>query len=566
MKETILKLCLIFSPFSSFSYVPLGIAYLKSYIEKNIPFVQVKNLDLSNNLCYSLEKKEFLNYLTHLCQICPGHRKSKIKGVLGNKKFTYWIKAALVSKSSIVDSNINEFYNPHKYNRSRRLYDAFYGGITFCINRILRYSLEITNQENDIILRNNLFKYDINKILSENPDIVGFSIFSESQFYYSLALAKILKTIINPQIIFGGAYIAHLDKKTILQSFDFIDFIIYKEGELGIVGLLKNLRKRRFDEVPNLVFRKDGKVIENKESIVRNLDQVPFPDFSDYDLKKYFTPRPVLSTLFSRGCFWGACTFCAHHKTYSNPYRIRSVPNLILELERYQKRDIKHIWFADEVISAAHLNLLSKAILKKKIKIYYGVMLRPTKDFTYEILQRMYRSGCRVIIWGVESFNQRILNLMNKGTNAQEIEIVLRISDKIGLSNIVYLIQGFPTQTEKEMLKDIEFLEKNSRYVYRVSIHPFCLEVDTPIFRNPKRYELKDLKRNYLLKARSYKLFSPEVSFNNKKKTDWSWKKLGKILKKSQITYKLLNEFNYSGFFCNIEHALLYLTRYRDKR
>jgi len=62
-----------------------------------------------------------------------------------------------------------------------------------------------------------------------------------------------------------------LDKKAILRVFDFIDFIIYKEGELGIVGLLKNLEKRKFDEVPNLVYRKGGRVIENEESVVHNL-------------------------------------------------------------------------------------------------------------------------------------------------------------------------------------------------------------------------------------------------------------------------------------------------------
>lgn len=553
------KIVLIFSPFSSLSYIPLGISYLKSFIKKNTPSVRVKNLDLSNNFYHNLENKNFSSFLSHLCLICPGNRKPKCGGILRKKEFTYWIKAALVSKSCIIDSKTDEFYNVDKYNKLRKIYDSFYGQIIFCIGRVLKYSLEFTRKENKITLENNLFKDDINKILSECPEIVGFSIFSESQLNYSLALAKTLKAKMNVRIVFGGAYISHLDKKAILQIFDFIDFIIYKEGELGLVSLLRNIKKGRLNQVPNLVYRKRGKIVENEESAVRNLDNIPFPDFSDYNLKKYFAPQAVLSTLFSRGCFWGGCTFCAHRKTYSNPYRTRSIPNLIQEFKHYQKRGIKHIWFADEIISAADVDWISKAILKRKLNICYGVMLKPTGDFTQAILKTMYRAGCRVIIWGVESFNQRMLNLMNKGTNAREIKKVLSNSHKIGLSNVVYMIRGYPMQTEEEILKDIEILRKKSRYFYKVGFHNFWLEDGTDIFRNPKKFELKYLKRNYLLKIKKLKLFSSNFSFINKKKIDWE--RINKLLMRNQKKDKWLNEFNDSGIFYNKEHILLHLSR-----
>ncbi len=521
--------------------------------------MHVKNLDLSNNFYHNLTKNEFLNLLLSLCQICPKNKNPKCNGILKNKALSSWIKVALASESYIIDSKTDAFYNIGKYNALRRLYDLFYVQIISCVNRVLRRSLEIGGEENDSILENDLFKDDIDKIIPECPEIIGFSIFSDSQLYYSLALAKILKARINPQIIFGGACISHLDKKAMLQIFDFIDFIIYKEGELGIVGLLKNLKTGRPDEIPNLVYRKRDKVIENKESVVYNLDQIPFPDFSDYNLNRYFTPYPVLSTLFSRGCFWGACTFCAHCKTYSNPYRTRSISNLILELERYQKRGIKHICFADEVISAKDLDLINRALLKKKINIHYVLMLKPTKDFTYEILKRMYKAGCRLIIWGVESFNQRILNLMNKGTNAKEIEDILKASYKIGLCNVVYMIQGFPTQTEGEILKDWEILRKNSKYFYEVTVHDFWLEEDTDIFRNPKKFELKYLKRRHLVKIKRLKLFSSRISFINRNKIDW--KRLSKLLKRNQEKDKSLNKFNDSGIYFSMEHMLLHLTR-----
>jgi len=553
-----MKVCLAFSPFSSFSYIPLGISYLKSYIEKNMPSVFVKNIDLSNNFYHNLDKQEFSSCLPHLCQICPRNVNPKCKGILRRKEFVHWVKVASVSKSCIIDSKNMDFYDINKYNKLRKLYDLFYSQIISCIAQVLKRSLEFEKKENNIILENSLFKDDVNKISSEDPDTVGFSIFSVSQLYYSLALAKTLKARINPQIILGGAYISHLDKTAILKMFDFIDFIIYKEGELGIAGLLKNSKKRRFNEIPNLVYRKGDRVIENKESVIRNLDQIPLPGFGDYNLKKYFAPRPVLSTVFSRGCFWGACTFCAHRKTYSNPYRTRSIPNLIRELAHYKKKGIRHIWFTDEMISAANLDFINKALLKKKIKIYYGVMLRPTGDFTHEILKRMYKAGCRFIIWGVESFSQRMLNLMNKGTNVREIENVLKNSHRIGLSNLIYMIQGFPTQTEGEILKDMETLKEKSKYLYASVIHNFWLEEDTDIFRNPKKFGLKYFKRDYLLKIKRLKLFTPKVSFISKNKINR--KRLSKLLKKNQKKDKFLREFNDTGMFYNKEHILLHVT------
>lgn len=552
-----MKVCLIFSPFASFSYVPLGISYLKSFIEKNIPSVRVKNFDLSNDFYHNLYKKDFRNSLLNLCQICPKNSKLKCKGILRNKEFTFLLKVGLVAQACFTDPKTNEFYDIYKYNKLKEALNLLYSQITSCLIEILRHSLEFNRKGDNIILEKNLFNDDINKICSENPDIVGFSVFSVSQLYYSLMLAKIIKKRINPKIIFGGACISHMDYKTILQIFDFIDFIIYKEGELAISSLLGNFKERRFDQVPNLVYRKSGRITKNKEEAVHNIDEIPFPNFSDYRLDRYFSPRPVLSTLFSRGCFWGACRFCALSKVYSKPHRVRSISNLIQELNGYQQMGIEHIWFADESISAANLDLISKILLKEKIRMYYGIMARPTGDFTYKILRRMYRAGFRNIGWGVESTSQRILNLMNKGTHIEEIKNVLRTSAKVGLSNSIYMIIGFPMQTENEILKDFQFLRKELRYIYDYFIHPFWLEEETAIFRNPAKFELKDLKRVRLLKTKRGVLFSPDISFGGKVKIDR--KRMNKLASKNLKDIKWLNKFNDANWlFYPREHSLLH--------
>lgn len=551
-----LKICFVFSPFSSFSYIPLGISYLKSFIKKELSFVNVKNIDLNSNFYHNLDNAEFLNCLAQLCSICPNGNTARCKGIFIDNDIVHLIKTVLIAKNYLTDPKMNEFYNGSKYNTLIKLYESFSNRVVHCITLILKHFLDTDNKEHGSTLEHSLFKDDINKIFSENPDIVGFSIFSEGQLCYSLALAKILKKKLRIKIIFGGALISHLDKKALLRIFDFIDFAIYKEGELGIASLLNSLQGRSFDKIPNLVYRSQNKIIENAESVVQNLDRIPFPDFSDYDLKKYFVPYPVVSTLFSRGCFWNLCTFCAHRKTYARLYRTRSILNFVDELESYSTQGIKYIWFSDEIIAAKDLDSINKALLKRRIPICYGVMIRPTKDFRDDIIDRMYNAGCRMVIWGVESFNQRILDLMNKGTNVKEIERVLRASHRVGIFSLVYMIRGFPTQTEKEILEEEAYLTKNSKYIDLIGLHSFWLEEGTAISRNPEKFKLRCIGPNYLINTKKIKLASSTISFVNKEKIDL------RILHRPLIHNKRKYEPAVHKFYYGIsnkkEHLLIY--------
>ena len=554
-----IKVCLIFTPFPSpdSSYVPLGIAYLKSFVKKSVSSLYVKNFDLSNNFAHNLRKKEFLDCLLNLCKICP-KRSLTCKGIFKKKDFYNCIRINFALRDILFDSQAEEFYDINKFNKVSEQFTTsrVFESIFECINIVLKHYLEFCKVENESILETSLFREDVIKITSQSPKVIGFSVFSANQLYYSFALAKILKRITGAKIVFGGAYISHLDKKQILRAFNFIDFIIYKEGELGFSLLLKKMKDDNFDSVPNLVYRKGNAIIENKESVICNLDKIPYPEFSDFKLREYFTSSPVLSTLYSRGCFWGACTFCAHHKTYAKPYRVRSIRNLTQELKHYYKIGIKHILFADETIKAKDLDQISKALIKEKINMYFGVMARPTIDFTPEILQKMYKAGFRILIWGVESSSQRVLDLMNKGTNIMDIIKVLKNSSRAGLSNRLYLIQGFPTQTEKEILEDRKFLDKYSKYIYGYAIHNFWIEEGTHIFYNYNKYGLRKIKKEKILTTKDFALYSHKYSFINKERIDL--KRVNALLKKIQVNVdfskKNFNDLNWENLLLRHSH------------
>ncbi len=545
-----MKIVLIFSPFVDPSYIPLGIAQLKSYIESQLTTVRVCNLDLNNHFFNDLTKKEFLKHCKNLCSVCP--KKDECQKYI-EKVFNY-SKLYTVGVNCLRDKDAREFYDITKYNYLIKEVAKFFMRWENCIATVTKDIIE-----NDCAIPQvlkNLLQGDVNRILNKKPNIVGFSIFSRKQLAYSTIIAKMLKKKANLPIIFGGAFMSHIDIPAFLRTFDFIDFVISKEGEIGLTKFIRYFKNKNFKNVPGLFYRKKNEIVHNDEEFIQNLDNLPFPNFSDFDLNQYLFPTPVLPIIFSRGCFWRKCTFCAYYKHYPASYKTKSVKRFIKEIKYFNAQGIRYFFIDDDVISGSHLNLISSAILKGNLKIFFGAVVRPDKDFSFEVLKNIYRAGGRVLIWGVESSCQRILDLMNKGTKIKDVVSILKNAYKVGLHNHVFMIRGFPTQTEGEIYNDMKFLQKNSRYIHSFYVHPFNLNKDSYIFNNPEKFEIKDLKEEIIYIRKKKAFCSDILSFERKTKLNWKGisKREGEIFKSTKKSF--IPDFQ----FLNHAHGLIHAT------
>ena len=326
------------------------------------------------------------------------------------------------------------------------------------------------------------------QLLVNKPDIVGFSLMFEEQFYCSALIAKILKKLDkNIKIVFGG-YVANTGYEELFNN-QFIDFIVLHEGEESLLGLMKALDgEQDINQVPNLVYRENGKIVTTEPKMITNLDEIPFPDFSDFDLNAYFSPAPLVSILGSRGCYWRRCTFCVHHKSYFGKYRAASAKRVVDEIEHHVNNGVKHFDFVDEMISAKRFRQIGEDIIKRGLEVYYYALAKPTVDFTQETFEIMYKSGCRYIIWGVESGCQRILDLIDKGTKVEDMSVVLRTSASAGIKNHVFLIVGFPSETKEELRKTLNFLYENKDSIHAVHKGIFSLHKGSLIHENPEKF------------------------------------------------------------------------------
>jgi hypothetical protein len=514
-----MKTCLVFPPQIIPTSAPLGIALLKSYIENSLK-INVKNIDLNlyfhNNVINNFLEEKFTLY----------NDKEKNKNSI-----------ELIKKSIEIFKKQNEdFFNPEIYNP--------------CANEFL-YLFEKIFNTNKPILKNFIDdKEDTSGALSpftkeitkEKPELIGFSILTTEQIYYTLALAKKLKQELNPKIIIGGAAVRLFPEKFL--KYDFIDFVINGDGEIALKGLLTGKNK---EEINNILYKKDGKIMSNEEKNI-DINSTPPADFSDFNLDDYFSPKRVITTLTSRGCYWKKCTFCADYNAISMQYRTKDIDKLTEELEFLkEKYSTNYFYFADEMISPIMFKKISEALIKEDLQIKYYVQARP-KDFNIELLKQMKQAGCTTIMWGVESACQRILDLINKGTNAIEIENTLKQSNAAGIKNAVYAFGGFPTETEEEYNKTIEWLKRNKEYIDLQFTGLFRLTKNSRIEKETDKFKITSIEE-------SGDEFDPNYDYEIEEGIDQ--KKSLELFNKNYTFFLSLNKFSpFLGKFR--DHMLVY--------
>jgi radical SAM superfamily enzyme YgiQ (UPF0313 family) len=261
-------------------------------------------------------------------------------------------------------------------------------------------------------------------------------------------------------------------------------------------------------------------------------------DFSSY--KDYFTPKPVIPIKSSSTCFYKQCSFCTHHKneTYKE-YDLNIIKQTII------KSKAKHFFFIDDMIPTNRLLKIAEMI--KPLNVKWTCQLRPTKDLTYDTLKILKESGLAFIMWGVESGNNRILKLINKGTNTRDIQTVLKDSHKAGIKNMTYILFGFPTETKDEFLDTIYFLKKNNKYIDLITTSIFGLQKGTNIYNNPKKYHIT-------IQEEERTLLEPKITY--KVSTGLTQKQVKELRKKYKNTIEQINKFPKSMNFFR-EHMLL---------
>jgi len=297
-------------------------------------------------------------------------------------------------------------------------------------------------------------------------------------FHVDVKIAEMMKDS-NPglKVAFVGPPVTVEPEKSLRASMA-IDFVVKREFDHAIVDFANG---KPLDEIPGVVFRKDGGFQHNPEAPpIENLDSLPWVSKTykrDLDFRRYNVPfllHPFLSLYTSRGCP-AMCTFCLWPQTHSgHRWRLRSTDDIVNECRYVQENfpGLKEIFFDDDTFNYQKARTIELCGKLKSLKMTWSCTSRVTTD--YDTLKAMKEAGCRLLIVGYESGDQQILKNIKKGATIDMARRFTANCKKLGLVVHGDFIVGLPGESRESIRKSIDFAKELDVETIQVSIaHPY---------------------------------------------------------------------------------------------
>lgn len=302
------------------------------------------------------------------------------------------------------------------------------------------------------------------RIREFTPDIVGITSMTPS-FLGAREAARIAKEE-GAVTVVGGVNMDIFAKETL--SYDFIDYGIIGEGEESIVELCRALEDgRAVENIEGVAYKRNGAVVLGRPRIIRDLDSLDFPAYHLLPMKNYNSIigfYPVSTMMGSRGCPY-QCSFCC--KTSSDAkHRRRSAKNIIDEMELLIKDyGVREIMFYDDLMLPEQIEGLCREILKRNLRVSWETPQR-IDLIDARILPLMKKAGCRLLRYGVEQGDPKMLQMVDKKITIEQVKKVFKKTREAGIDTFAYFIIGYAFETEETMKATIELAKEiNPRFV-----------------------------------------------------------------------------------------------------
>lgn len=306
----------------------------------------------------------------------------------------------------------------------------------------------------DFYLKNVTRKTLLEFIGNYHPRIIGISTTTET-YKNGIRLAEIIKSADRDIFVVMGGYHVTFEFEKALHT-GVVDCVVRGEGEMTFLELCKYIinGEGKLENIEGISYRRDNAIYSNADrKFICDLDTLPFPDRSLYDLKSYSVPCSIST---SRGCP-GRCIFCAASGLSGGKYRIRSAENVVAEFEYLKGLGFDRVQIIDDTMTANLRRLEEFLTLMKEREMNMLWACESRVDVvTKPLLQRMYDAGCRSLQFGVEAGNQEMLDCLKKHITLEQIRNVFHWCNEIGIRAASCLIIGQPYDTPETIKETVQ--------------------------------------------------------------------------------------------------------------
>ncbi|MFQ7193069.1 RiPP maturation radical SAM C-methyltransferase [Thomasclavelia spiroformis] len=395
----------------------------------------------------------------------------------------------------------------------------------------------------------------VNSIIEKNPKIICFSMTFGDINFMNFIIEKIKIKLPNIKIVVGGSNFNEHNANSFIIDNKLVDYVICDEGIEITVSLINALLKNSLF-LSDFIASRENKCKAKKKCY--NLDDLPFPNFDDYmnnmielKIENYKITLPIE---MSRGCWWAEkkpckmCGFFGDRRQYISKTPQCVVKEIIYLINKY---NVKKFRFCDLV--QPKLDYLLELTDLKKLGVELFIEFRP--EISYDEINIWKQVGVNMVQIGLESFNDEILNKINKGTSLLHNIMTLRNLTTLKIETYWNYLYGFEFDKTEWYIEVVKIMKK-LHHLYppidrRVWINKYSqdyFEKDKLDLINCYNHDNKQSTQEYFYKYQPSDDYNIDKAYLDLKNEINKWKEDFLLGEKNQLTY------NSNGFYILKRH------------
>lgn len=295
-----------------------------------------------------------------------------------------------------------------------------------------------------------------------------------------------------------GDHVTALPKESFENSK--VDYILTGgDYDFLLLNLVNHLSKKEKLE-PGIYYRAKTKI--RSTGLFRlnhNLEKMPLidRDLTQWKLYAYknsnYLKTPGTYTMFARDCWHGKCTFCSwpanlypHCRTVSPDKALNEIGHLIKNHSVKEIMDDSGTFPVGPWLTKFCQGMINRGYNKK---IYLDCNLRFNSGLAQKDYHLMKKAGFRLLLFGLESANQKTLDKLNKNLKVSQITSSLKKAKKADLKPHITVMIGYPWETKKDIQNTLNFVRQIFKKGLADSLQATIIVPypGTPLFREAQK-------------------------------------------------------------------------------